>query len=94
MLGLVLVAGGLVAAWFSGNGTLDRLFAQLQAMQNHPPMWLQVPMVMGEYLLTPTVALLAISWVIMRVSPGVGDSLSAVAIAHNLKCIGSIRWSL
>jgi cellulose synthase (UDP-forming) len=69
MLGLVIVAGGLVAAWFSGNGTLDRLFAQLQAMQNHPPMWLQVPMVMGEYLLTPTVALLAISWVIMRVSP-------------------------
>jgi cellulose synthase (UDP-forming) len=69
MLGLVILAGGLVAAWFSGNGTLDRLFAQLQAMQNHPPMWLQVPMVMGEYLLTPTVALLAISWVIMRVSP-------------------------
>ncbi|MEG4571693.1 glycosyltransferase [Microcoleus sp. N3A4] len=69
MLGSVILAGGLVAAWFSGNGTLDRLFAQLQAMQNHPPMWLQVPMVMGEYLLTPTVALLAISWVIMRVSP-------------------------
>lgn len=64
-----MLAGGLVAAWFSGNGTLDRLFAQLQAMQNHPPMWLQVPMVMGEYLLTPTVALLAISWVIMQVSP-------------------------
>ena len=69
MLGSVILAGGLVAAWFSGNGTLDRLFAQLQAMQNHPPMWLQVPMVMGEYLLTPTVALLAISMLIMRVSP-------------------------
>jgi cellulose synthase (UDP-forming) len=69
MLGSVILAGGLVAAWFSGNGTLDRLFAQLQAMQNHPPMWLQVPMVMGEYLLTPTVALLAISLLIMRVSP-------------------------
>ncbi|MEG4809935.1 glycosyltransferase [Microcoleus sp. F8-D3] len=69
MLASVIVAGGLVAAWFSGNGTLDRLFAQLQAMQNHPPMWLQVPMVMGEYLLTPTIALLAISLLIMRVSP-------------------------
>ncbi|MEG5035825.1 glycosyltransferase [Microcoleus sp. AT3-D2] len=69
MLGSVILAAGLVAAWFSGNGTLDRLFAQLQAMQNHPPMWLQVPMVMGEYLLTPTVALLAISLLIMRVSP-------------------------
>ena len=69
MLGSVILAGGLVAAWFSGNGTLDRLFAQLQAMQNHPPMWLQVPMVMGEYLLTPTVALLAISMLIMRASP-------------------------
>ncbi|MEG4498017.1 glycosyltransferase [Microcoleus sp. F10-C6] len=69
MLASVMLAGGLVAAWFSGNGTLDRLFAQLQAMQNHPPMWLQVPMVMGEYLLTPTIALLAISLLIMRVSP-------------------------
>ncbi|MEG5059012.1 glycosyltransferase [Microcoleus sp. A2-C5] len=69
MLGSVILVGGLVAAWFSGNGTLDRLFAQLQTMQNHPPMWLEVPMVMGEYLLTPTIALLAISWVIMRVSP-------------------------
>lgn len=69
MLGSVILVGGLVAAWFAGNGTLNHLFAQLQTMQNHPPMWLQVPMVMGEYLLTPTVALLAISWVIMRVSP-------------------------
>lgn len=69
MLGSVILAGGLVAAWFSGNGTLESLFAQLQAMQNHPPMWLQVPMVMGEYLPTPTVALLAISLLIVRVSP-------------------------
>ncbi|NJK69768.1 MAG: glycosyltransferase [Microcoleus sp. CSU_2_2] len=69
MLGLIILTGGLVAVWFSGNGTLYHLFAELQAMQNHPPMWLQVPMVMGEYLLTPTVTLLAISLLIMRVSP-------------------------
>ncbi|PSB41584.1 cellulose synthase catalytic subunit, partial [filamentous cyanobacterium Phorm 6] len=69
MLGSVIVTGGLVAAWFSGNGTLYYLFAKLQSMQNHPPMWLEVPMVMGESLLTPTIALLAISWLIMRVSP-------------------------
>jgi cellulose synthase (UDP-forming) len=69
MLGLIILAGGLVAIWFSGNGTLSHLFAQLQAIQNHPPMWLEVPMVMGEYLLTPTVTLLAISLVIMRLSP-------------------------
>lgn len=69
MLGLIVLAGGLVAVWFSGNGTLNHLFAQLQAIQNHPPMWLEVPMVMGEYLLTPTVTLLAISLLIMRVSP-------------------------
>jgi cellulose synthase (UDP-forming) len=69
MLGLIVLAGGLVAVWFPGNGTLNYLFAQLQAMQNHPPMRLQVPMVMGEYLLTPTVTLLAISLLIMPVSP-------------------------
>ncbi len=69
MLASVIVTGGLVAAWFSGNGTLNYLFAKLQSTQNHPPMWLEVPMVMGESLLTPTIALLTIAWLIMRVSP-------------------------
>jgi cellulose synthase (UDP-forming) len=79
MLGSVIATGGLVAAWFSGNGTLYHLFAKLQSMQNHPPMWLEVPMVMGEYLLTPTIALLAIAWLIMRVSP-VPRTWSRVAV--------------
>lgn len=32
-------------------------------------MWIEVPMVMGEYLLAPTVVLLAIAIAIMKVSP-------------------------
>ncbi|MCC3583284.1 glycosyltransferase [Microcoleus sp. PH2017_30_WIL_O_A] len=79
MLGSVILTGGVVAAWFSGNGTLYHLFAKLQSMQNHPPMWLEVPMVMGESLLTPTIALLAIAWLIMRVSP-VPRTWSRVAV--------------
>jgi cellulose synthase (UDP-forming) len=69
MLALVALAAGAVAAWFAGNGTLAYVFAQLQIMQSNPPLWLQLPMVTGNYLLTPTVTLFVISLVIMRLSP-------------------------
>lgn len=69
MLALVALAAGLVAAWFADNGTLTYVFAQLQIMQSNPPLWLQLPMVAGNYLLAPTVILLVISMVIMRLSP-------------------------
>ena len=69
MLALVTLAAGLVAAWFASNGTLAYVFAQLQLMQSNPPLWLQLPMVAGSYLLAPTVILLVISLVIMRLSP-------------------------
>jgi cellulose synthase (UDP-forming) len=69
MLGVVLLSGAIAAAWFAGQGTISKIFYQLNQLQNSPPLWLEVPMVAGTYLLFPTVALFLIVLVVMRVSP-------------------------
>lgn len=69
MLSFVALSGGVVAAWFAGEGRISKIFAQFQALQESPPLWLQVPMVMGEYLVFPTVLLLLTVLVVMKVSP-------------------------
>jgi hypothetical protein len=57
LLGIVVLSGVIVTAWFAGVGAIEKIFAQIQFLQENPPMWLEVPRVMGEYLLAPTVAL-------------------------------------
>ncbi|MBW4445942.1 MAG: glycosyltransferase [Spirirestis rafaelensis WJT71-NPBG6] len=69
MLGAIAISAAIVAGWFAGEGTISNIFAQINVLQASPPMWLQVPMVAGEYLLAPTVILLAIALVIMKISP-------------------------
>lgn len=69
MLGVIGGAGAIVAAWFAGESRITAIFAQLEAMQQNPPMWIEVPMVAGEYLLAPTVVLLLVAFVITRVNP-------------------------
>lgn len=69
MLGVVGLAAAVCLAWFAGEGNIHKLFAQLNQLQDSPPLWLQVPMLAWEYLLAPTVILLVIALVVMRVSP-------------------------
>lgn len=69
LLSVVAVSGAIVAAWFAGQGTISRIFYQLNEIQDHPPLWLAVPMVAGEYLLFPTVVLFLIVLLVMKVSP-------------------------
>jgi cellulose synthase (UDP-forming) len=69
MLAVTLASAAIVTAWFTGQGTISRIFEQLNRLQEHPPLWLEVPMVAGEYLLFPTVVLLVLVLVVMRVSP-------------------------
>jgi len=69
LVGIVVLSGGIVTAWFAGVGAIQQIFSQINFLQENPPMWLEVPMVMGEYLLAPTVVLLAIAIAIMKVSP-------------------------
>jgi len=69
LMGTVLCSGAIVAGWFTGQGTISRIFTQLNTLQEQPPLWLEVPMVAGGYLLFPTVALFAIVLLVTRVSP-------------------------
>jgi len=69
LVGVVLLAGAIAIAWFAGAGTIEAIVAQLDYLQSNPPMWLEVPMVAGRYLLVPTVALFILVLVVMRLSP-------------------------
>jgi len=69
LLGVVAVSAAVVLAWFAGEGTISQIFAQLQFLQEHPPLWLAVPVVTGEYLLAPTVILFLLALAVMKVSP-------------------------
>lgn len=69
LLGVVALSGAIVAAWFVGQGTISRIFFRLNELQNRPPLWLEVPIVAGEYLLFPTVVLFLLVLLVMRVSP-------------------------
>lgn len=69
MLGIVLLTGGIVVAWFAGQGTTNQIFQQLNQWQEHPPMWVEAPMMVGKYLLFWTVALLLVVLAVMQVSP-------------------------
>lgn len=68
MLGFLAASGVIVAGWFAGEGTITKIFKQIALLQENPPMWLEVPMVTGTFLLVPTLMMLAALLVLMRVS--------------------------
>jgi cellulose synthase (UDP-forming) len=69
LVAILILSGILVAGWFAGEHRISQLFEQANTLQQHPPMWLQVPMVTGKYLLVPTVALFIGVLTVMRASP-------------------------
>lgn len=69
LLAVVGLSGVIVVAWFAGIGKIPQLFAQIDFLQENPPMWLEVPKLMGEYLLAPTVVLFMIAITIIKISP-------------------------
>jgi cellulose synthase (UDP-forming) len=69
MLGIVLACGLIVVAWFAGEGTIEALINQYQWFQKNPPLWLQVPMVAGGFLIAPAIALTLITFAITKISP-------------------------
>ena len=69
MVAVTTVALGVVLAWFTGEGRTAQIFAQLNQLQQSPPLWLEVPMATGHYLLLPTVVLFVVAYAITRVSP-------------------------
>lgn len=80
MLGVIAVSGAIAAAWFAGQGNIRKIFAQLNEIQQSPPLWLEVPIVAGEYLVFPTVALFLIVLGVMKASPRPKDWSRVVVV--------------
>ncbi len=69
MVGTLALAGIIVTAWFNGEGTINQIFQHLNRWEEHPPMWVQAPMMVGHYLFYWTVSLVFVVLAIMQVSP-------------------------
>ncbi|MBM0745331.1 glycosyltransferase (plasmid) [Phormidium sp. CLA17] len=69
MVGSVVVSGAIIAAWFAKQGTINQIFQTLNQLQENPPMWIEAPMMVGQYLLFWTVALFLVVLVVMRLTP-------------------------
>ncbi|WP_347278229.1 glycosyltransferase [Leptolyngbya sp. FACHB-541] len=69
MLGIVVLSGAITVAWFAGEGTISTLFQQLDQLQASSPMWIEAPMMVGNYLLFWTVALMLVVIAITKISP-------------------------
>lgn len=69
MLTIIALAGLITTGWFAGEGSIRRIFAEINMLQEYPPLWVQVPMMTGEYLLAPTVILFLVAFGVTRISP-------------------------
>ncbi|MGF1479241.1 MAG: glycosyltransferase [Cyanophyceae cyanobacterium] len=69
LLGIVVSCALIVGLWVAGVGEIETVFAYLNRLQENPPMWIEVPTAMTEFLLAPTVVLFLLSLWVMRVSP-------------------------
>jgi cellulose synthase (UDP-forming) len=70
VMGSILVVSGLIVmGWFAGEGNITSIVKQIAILQEKPPLWLEVPMVSGRYLLVPTILLLAGLLAVKRISP-------------------------
>ena len=81
LLGIIAFVGTIAAAWFSGEGTVSGIFAEINTWQTNPPVWLQVPAVSKMYLLVPTVALVSIAFAAIKISPTPQKWSRAVVVA-------------
>jgi cellulose synthase (UDP-forming) len=68
MLGTIALSAAIVAAWFTGVGSISTIFMHLNELEQNPPMWIAAPMMIGHYLAVPAVALTLLVLVITKVS--------------------------
>ncbi|MEM7594302.1 MAG: glycosyltransferase [Cyanobacteria bacterium P01_A01_bin.83] len=69
LMGTVILAAGVVALWTVGYGDVPDLFAYLNLMQENPPVWVTVPMLMSRFLLLPAILIFSLVVVITKISP-------------------------
>ena len=93
MVAVVAISLAVAFAWFAGEGQISRIFAQLNMLQQTPPMWLEVPMVAGHYLVVPPVALFLLTVAITRVSPQPKPWSRALVVTVLLLLVGRyVTW--
>jgi len=63
---VLLLTLAVSSGWLLRQGEFGTVTGQLMTMLSSPPLWLEVPMVAGHYLLMPTVALLVATIIITR----------------------------
>jgi cellulose synthase (UDP-forming) len=68
MLGTIALSAAIAAAWFAGVGTISTIFMHLNELQQNPPMWIAAPMMVGNYLAVPAVALTLLVLGITKIS--------------------------
>ncbi|MDJ0686869.1 MAG: glycosyltransferase [Xenococcaceae cyanobacterium MO_188.B32] len=69
LAGIIILSAFIVALWAAGVGQIQDIFAYLNLLQQSPPMWVEAPMVMGEFLLTPTILLFLLALIVMKICP-------------------------
>lgn len=69
LLSIILIAAIIVLLWAAGVGQINDIFAYLNSLQEKPPMWVEAPMVMSQFLLAPTIIFFLIAIIITKVSP-------------------------
>ncbi|WP_449001108.1 glycosyltransferase [Myxosarcina sp. GI1(2024)] len=91
-IGIIFLAAAVVVLWAAGLGLVDELFTYLNLLQEQPPMWVEAPMVMGEFLLAPAVILLIVVLAIVKISREPRD-WSRVLLVSILLCL-TLRYLL
>lgn len=93
---ILLMALAVSGGWFLRSGEFTGIISQFVTMLGNPPLWLEVPMVAGHYLLVPTVALLVATIIITRsLSPQPKPWSRTVVIVMLLTLLGRyLAWRL
>ncbi|MGK7952653.1 MAG: glycosyltransferase [Xenococcaceae cyanobacterium] len=69
LVGIIILTAFIVVLWAIGVGQIQDIFAYLNLLQQSPPMWVEAPMVMGEFLLTPTILVFLVGLIIVKAYP-------------------------
>jgi len=73
MLAVVVVCGGVVAAWFTSKGSIHMIMQHMQLLPISRPQWMELPMTMLRTLASPVVALPLVTFMvafgITKISP-------------------------
>ncbi|ELR97791.1 glycosyltransferase [Gloeocapsa sp. PCC 73106] len=69
LFGSILIFALIIILWLAGWESVELLFSYLENLQRNPPMWLETPMLVGQFLFFPTIGFFLIALGITKVSP-------------------------